>query len=195
MTSTPPCPDETALLQRLYGILGSEEYSCQYAVAMRSDSELTQFMKKVIVELARQMDMNVYSEYYTIDHVLYKEEDRIPTGILPFETSRVEGTWLKRFRVAFEHENRLDSAGGYQEIAKLMLINADMKVLMGYAEKGENYDVYAKEYQAIFSSVPASASPILFIGEYLDMHADAYLIMSDCLMKYDWEQATWYPCA
>ena len=138
--------------------------------------------------------MNMYSEYYTIDHVLYREEDRIPTGILPFGTSRVEGTWLKRMRVAFEHENRLDSAGGYQEIAKLMLINADMKVLMGYAEKGENYDVYAKEYQAIFGSVSALATPILFIGEYLDMHADAYLIMSDRLLKYDWEQATWYPC-
>lgn len=194
MTSANSFSSETALLQLIYSILGSEEYAPQYAAAMKVDSELTKFMKKVIEELAHRMGMRVFSEYYTIDHVLYREEDRIPEGVLPLETSRVTGIWLKRMRVAFEHENRLDSAGGYQEIAKLMLINADMKVFMGYAEKGENYDVYAKEYQAIFSSVPALPRPILFIGEYFDMHADAYLIMSDRLLKYDWGQALWHSC-
>ncbi len=58
-------------------------------------------------ELALRMGMFHYSEYYTFDHVFYKENDRIAEGILPFETSIVKGTWLKHIRVAFEHENRL----------------------------------------------------------------------------------------
>ena len=156
---------------------------------------LTAFMSEVIGELANQMELKDFPEYYTIDHALYCDHDIVSEGDLPFRTSKVKGTWLKRIRVAVEHENHLDSAGGYQEIAKFMLLNADMKVLMGYADKGENYDAYAMDYQRMYGSVTTQSTPILFIGEYLDGRADAYLITVEGLMKYDWDLATWNACS
>lgn len=122
--------DESKFLRRIYAILKNDDYAVRYLNALKSDSALTQFMGKVTDELSSQIGMKKFSEYYTIDHVFYREEDRIPEGVLPFGTSRVSGTWLKHIRVAFEHENRLDTAGGFKEVAKLMLINADMKILM-----------------------------------------------------------------
>ena len=188
--------NETELLKLIYDILKSEQYSKRYIESMRtSDSALTAFMSDAVGELADWMGMKDFAEYYTIDHALYFSEDRVSEGDMPFGTSKVKGTWLKRIRVAFEHENRLDSAGGYQEIAKFMLLNADMKVLMGYADKGENYDAYAMDYQRMYGSVTTQSTPILFIGEYLDGHADAYLITVEGLMKYDWDLATWNACS
>lgn len=183
--------DESVFLGRIYAILKNDDYAVRYQDALKSDSKLTQFMVNVTDELSHQIGMRKISEYYTIDHVFYREEDRIPEGALPFGTSRVSGTWLKRIRVAFEHENRLDTAGGFQEVAKLMLINADMKVLMGYANKGENYDMYAMEYQEIFNCAAHQTTPILFVGEYLNTSADAYLLTKNGLLKYDWITATW----
>lgn len=40
-----------------------------------------------------------------------------------------------------------------------------------------------------------AVTPILFIGEYMDGHADAYLITVEGLMKYDWNMATWSACS
>lgn len=187
-------PHETMLLKRIYGLLKSEAYAKRYVESMKSDPALTQFIAELVEELARQMGMKHYPEYYKLDHVLYQEDDAIPQGVLPNGSSNVSGTWLRRIRVAFEHENRLDAAGGFQEASKLMLINADIKVLMGYGNKGENYDAYAKDYQQIFTGVAAPATPLLFIGEYLDGHADAYLITTEGLLKYNWSVETWNSC-
>ncbi len=167
--------------------------SVGYAKAFKSNSDFTEFISRVVAKVAKELGLRQYREYYTLDHVLYSDEDRIPEGILPFESSHVHGTWLKHIRIAIEHENSLDGAGGFQELAKLMLFNADFKVLMGYAYKGDNYDDYAKEYHAIYKSVDlaSGAKPILFIGEYGDAHLDAYLITVDGLLKYQCGTSTW----
>ena len=87
----------------------------------------------------------------------------------------------------------MDTGGGYQEFAKLMFFNVDIKVLMGYANNGKNYDAYAYDYQWIFETTDLkSLSNILFIGEYGDTHNDAYLITIDGLLKYQWENETWF---
>ncbi len=80
----------------------------------------------------------------------------------------------------------MDSAGGFQEIAKLILVNADLKVLMGWEDKTKDYDPFAREYQRIYESAdpPESAMPILFIGENLDTRVDGYLITAKGLLKY-----------
>jgi len=171
----------------------SEDCNIGYSEAFKSNSDFTEFISKVVDKVAEEQGLKHWREYYTLDHVLYKEEDRIPEGVLPFGSSCVQGTWLKHFRLIIEHENSLDAGGGYQEFSKLMLFNADMKVLMGYADKGDNYDAYAKDYQRIYASVElsADAKPILFIGEYADAHFDAYLITKDGLLTYQWETNTW----
>ena len=190
---------ETEFLNRIVKLVTevrlvkSEECNIGYAEAFKSNSDFTEFISKVVDKVAEEQGLKHWREYYTLDHVLYKEEDRIPDGALPFGSSCVHGTWLKHFRLIIEHENSLDAGGGYQEFSKLMIFNADMKVLMGYANKGDNYDAYAKDYQRIYASVElsADAKPILFIGEYANMHFDAYLITKDGLLKCQWETNTW----
>lgn len=165
-----------------------------YPGAFNGNKMFTEFISRVIDEVAESIGLLHYREYYTIDHVLYKGEDKIPEADLPFRSSRVHGTWLKRFRVIVEHENSLDAGGGYQEFAKLMLFNADLKVLTGYGDSGDNYDVYARDYQWLYKATPESsdAKPILFIGEYpTNNKLDAYLIMPSALLKYQWEREEW----
>ena len=175
------------LFETISSILKSPDWNPRYRQALKSDVELTKFISNMNAELAPRMKMVPFREYYTIDHVLYQAEDRIPEGELPFGTSWVKGTWLKRIRVAFEHENHLDKAGGFQEIAKLILFNADMKVLMGWADQGENYDEFAREYQQIYKSASSqkTITPILFIGEYSDTRVDAYLLTPSGILKHD----------
>ena len=175
------------LFETITAILNSRSWNPRYRQALKSDVELTEFISDINAELARQMEMFHFREYYTIDHVLYRDEDRIAEGVLPFGTSKVKGTWLKHIRVAFEHENHLDKAGGFQEIAKLILFNADLKVLMGWADQGGNYETFGREYQRIYESAkpPESATPILFIGEYSDTHVDAYLLTPAGLLNHD----------
>lgn len=191
--------EETEFLKRTVRLVTevrlvkSEECNVGYSEAFKSNSDFTEFISKVVDKVAEEQGLKHWREYYTLDHVLYKEEDQIPEGVLPFGSSCVHGTWLKHFRLIIEHENSLDAGGGYQEFSKLMLFNADMKVLMGYANKGDNYDAYAKDYQRIYESIELSADvkPILFIGEYANAHFDAYLITKDGLLKYKWDANAW----
>lgn len=186
---------EQELLELILQLLNEPKRKSHYLEALKSDNELTEFISDLCAKLAETRDLFHYSEYYTFDHVLYRKEDRITEGTLPFGTSRVQGTWLKHIRIALEHENHLDKAGGYQELTKLILFNADFKVLMGWADKGKNYDSFAREYQLIYknSEVSDDAVPILFIGEYADTHVDAYLITTKGLMRYNSNPPGWNP--
>lgn len=69
-----------------------------------------------------------------------------------------------------------------------MVFNADVKVLMGYANKGKDYDKYAKDYYSLYEAwrqtQARDPSPILFIGEYDDpAKVDAYIMSSEGLLK------------
>lgn len=192
--------NETTILREICALLSRKEHVNSFISAFGSDGSWTKFISAIAHELADKKKLKCHDEYYTIDHALYAEDDAIRQGKLEHGTSCVNGVWLKRIRVAFEHENRLDSAGGYQEIAKLILFNADCKVLMGYANKGDNYDNYAMDYQAIYEDARQSGDvrPILFVGEYpLDRKSgsvvklDAYLITIEGLFKYDWTDGKW----
>lgn len=168
---------ETEFLKRIaklvkeVQLVKDEGCSIGYSEAFKSNSDFTEFISKVVDRVAEEQGLKHWREYYTLDHILYKEEDRIPEGILPFESSCVHGTWLKHIRIAFEHENSLGPGGGYQEFSKLMLFNADIKVLMGWANVGnDGYDPYAKDYWYLHESMlsETESKPILFIGEYSD---------------------------
>ena len=182
--------DETKMLNRIIKYFKDEKYN----EVFKNNSQFTEFISELVDRIAKDMGLQHYREYYTLDHILYDKSDAIPEGLLQFGTSSVHGTWLTHIRVAIEHENYLDTCGGYQELAKLMIFNADMKILMGYANKGDNYDAYAKDYQMLFSkSCTSSSTPILLIGEYSNAHVDAYLITSNGLLKYQWEDLKWQP--
>lgn len=164
-----------------------------YEEAYKSNVDFTEFISAMVDEISARKNLTHYREYYSIDHVLYTDEDVVHD--LPHKTSHVKGIWLKHIRVALEHENSLGPGGGYQEFSKLMLLNADIKVLMGWANVGQDgYDPYAKDYWSLYdpSQKGMGPKPILFIGEYIDSdkgHVDAYLMTNEGLLK--WSDNTW----
>ena len=206
--------DEMNLLKDISEILSADAE--QYLAAVKnSDPEMTKYIPNMVKKLAGKRDLKIKPEYYRTDFVLHKDEDMVTQDLLPNNTSCVDMSdmKLKRIRIAFEHENHLDKNGGYKEIAHLMIVNADLKVLMGYGDEGgENYDAYAKDYSCIFRSVnpPDSATPILLIGEYMpqkdnpseirdkpkdnpSVKLDAYLIAPCELLQFDWRKEEWSP--
>ena len=64
------------------------------------------------------------SDYYSIDAVLYKNEDKVPG--LPDNNY-----WLRAIRVAFEHENNFRN-GLFPEVAHLLITNCEVRVLTSY---------------------------------------------------------------
>lgn len=94
--------------------------------------------KNLLHEIANSLGLQVYaSDYYTLDAIFYSERD---TERFP------DATYAKRIAVAFEHEN--DSKRSHEEMNKLQLFNASLKVLVTYASKatGEQrklLDMYA----------------------------------------------------
>lgn len=91
--------------------------------------DYTDCIYPVVEKVAGAMGMKYYHEYYKIDSVFYKDEDLVP-GI------PAHNTWLRRIRVAFEHENSFFS-GLYQEVSHLLITNSDLRVLVTY---GPDYD-------------------------------------------------------
>jgi hypothetical protein len=79
----------------------------------------------IMKEVADKLNLICYyGDYYCIDTVLYKEEDLVP-GLTP------GNKWLRDIRVAFEHENNVNS-GLFQEVSHLLITNCDLKVLVTY---------------------------------------------------------------
>ena len=79
----------------------------------------------IMKEVADKLNLLCYhNDYYSIDTVLYKEEDLVP--------GRPQGSyWFRDIRVAFEHENNFNS-GLYKEVSHLLITNCDLKVLVTY---------------------------------------------------------------
>ena len=81
----------------------------------------------IMEEVANKLDLLCYhNDYYSLDTVLYKQEDLVPI--------RPKGSyWFRDIRVAFEHENFFNS-GLFQEVAHLLITNCDLKVLVTYPD-------------------------------------------------------------
>jgi hypothetical protein len=92
----------------------------------------------IIEDIARSLKLECYCGYYSIDAILFKKtDDRVP-GI-------PEGTtWVRRIRVAFEHENYFDS-GLFQELSHLLITDCDLRVLVSYPDNEGDLN-YQKEY-------------------------------------------------
>ncbi|HIF9108752.1 hypothetical protein [Photobacterium damselae] len=77
----------------------------------------------VVMDVAKELSIHCFNgDYYSTDSVFYSDDDIIP---------EVNGVWLRDMRIAFEHENSFNS-GLYQEVAHLLLLNSDLKVLVTY---------------------------------------------------------------
>ena len=48
-------------------------------------------------------------------------------------------TWIRRIRIAFEHENYFNS-GLFQEVSHLLITDCDLRVLVSYPNKRDEFD-------------------------------------------------------
>ncbi len=187
-------------LDRILRTLYEEEFE-KYCAAFSSNLEFTSFIRMIVEKLASAIQLRVLHEYYSIDHVFYKDEDIIKQNAHTWSMPP-HSLWLKHFRIIMEHENHLEGrSGGYQEVSHLMVTNADAKVLVGYGNNYDNYDFYAIDYQAIMRELDYEPQPILFIGEYSPffnspraalLRLESYIISKKSIRKFndkinDWE--------
>jgi hypothetical protein len=84
----------------------------------------------IIEIIAKRMELTCYCGYYSIDAILFKDrDDRVPDA--PPGT-----TWIRRIRVAFEHENYFNS-GLFQEVSHLLITDCDLRVLVSYPNRDD----------------------------------------------------------
>ncbi|SMP61072.1 hypothetical protein SAMN06298221_11295 [Sphaerochaeta associata] len=182
-------------IHRLWLEIIKDSYT-EYCAAFRSNKTMTSYIRSTVFELADRLSLLVQPEYYSLDYAFYSREDLVPKNCCTW--NKADTIWLKRIRVAFEHENKLDGqAGGYQEFSHLLLTKADAKVLVGYGESQESYYPYALDYQKLMTN--SDTDPVLFIGEYApiagvdDLKFESYLISSLQILKFDPGKASWGP--
>jgi hypothetical protein len=178
-----------------------EIYTDQIDIFKKTFNEnkaFTNFINNTVApNLSKKLDLHYLSEYYSIDYVFYKNEDLV-TSVATTWDKKESNIWLKRIRVAFEHENCLyGSSGGYQEFSHLMLTNAEAKVLIGYGKWLESYDSYAFDYQSLMQD-KENSDQILFIGEWdpkdkPERFFESYILSSSGVQKYDFEDKRWKP--
>lgn len=85
-----------------------------------------------------------------MDAVLYLPEDRI--SLAP-----PHQTWLRRIRVAFEHENDFRS-GLYKEIGHLLITKCDHRVLVTYSSNDAEIAAELKSLHTLVSETGHAAS-------------------------------------
>lgn len=136
----------------------------------------------IIESIAKGMDLQCYSGYYSIDAILFKEDDRVPDA--PAGT-----TWIRRIRIAFEHENYFNS-GLFQEVSHLLITDCDLRVLVSYPENEADLDFQLTYLHKVIagsdrSSQISDTSSFLFVvdtvGKFLEWQA--YIYKSDAWQK------------
>ena len=90
----------------------------------------------LLKEIGDELDFKCYAYgrqgYYWIDGVLYKSEDLFPD-------CPKEQTWLRKIRVALEHENDFNS-NLLTEVGRLLLVNCELRVIVTYPNKDKDWD-------------------------------------------------------
>ena len=86
----------------------------------------------IIEAIASRLRLRCYCGYYSIDAILFADGDLVPS--IPVGT-----TWVRRIRVAFEHENDFDS-GLFQEVSHLLITDCDLRVVVSYPGNRDELD-------------------------------------------------------
>jgi hypothetical protein len=103
----------------------------------------TYFMRSnIFPKIARQLGLLAWNkEYYALSGMFYEERGRDYFGKYT--------TYAKWISVALEHANR--PAKTHEEINKLQMFNAPLKVLITYAAEGAEGDSLLRRYEAVIS--------------------------------------------
>lgn len=116
----------------------------------------------VMGSIETQLGLQGYSDYYRLDEVLFADEDLVP-GIPENQV------WLRRIRVAFEHENFFLS-GLFQELSHLLITDCDLRVLVSYPGNEDELNSQLSYLHSIVagtdraSAIAASHSLLFIVG-------------------------------
>jgi hypothetical protein len=125
----------------------------------------------IIQAVASRLNLHSYCNYYSIDAILFsRDTDLVPE--IPAGT-----TWVRRIRVAFEHENHFDS-GLFQEVSHLLITDCDLRVVVTYPGNPEELNVQLKYLHKIIAETDrsdriAENSSFLFIAGWRDIAGGA----------------------
>jgi len=125
------------------------------------------FSQNSIIEaIGKALGFRCYCGYYSIDAILFTEDDLVP--------GRPAGTtWVRRIRIAFEHENDFDS-GLFQEVSHLLITDCDLRVVVSYPGNREELDSQLEYLHSIIAGTDrsdriAEDRAFLFIAGWRDI--------------------------
>lgn len=131
-------------------------------------AEIFDVDEAVVEGLARELKLDVYGGYYSIDAVfINREADRV-------HCAPPKQNWFQNIRIAFEHENIFRS-GLYQEVSHLLITRADLRVLVSYPDNESDLSTELENLAVIISnSGLASSDPafLFIVGERINSNTD-----------------------
>lgn len=139
--------------------------------------EFTNYIKgsenSVISEIGKKLNLLTYEQdYYSMDCIFYKPEDRLD---IPNKY------WFRDFRIAFEHENDIRS-GIYQEVAHLLTLSCDLRVVVIYPEYVETIlpelHTIIKGHR-LSSAFSKEENFLIVCGYYTDFTWEGYVFKND----------------
>ena len=102
------------------------------------------FSGGIMRELAKNLELRYYREYYTLDAIFYKRKDE---GIS--DKSAEGALYAESICIALEHENNVNSS--YIEMNKLAIFNTPLKVLVTYPSGKQKAEKFLTQYASILT--------------------------------------------
>ena len=136
MKKITPRDFQTAFL----AVLKAEQASFRTAVGFEAKS-YTYFMRSnIFPKIAKHLGLQAWKkDYYALDGIFYEER-----GTDQFDNYAAYAKWIS---VALEHENKPFKT--HEEINKLQMVNAPLKVLITYAAEGKEADSLLRKYERV----------------------------------------------
>ena len=142
-------------------VLKAEENNFRAAVSFEAKSYTYYMRSNIFPKIARQLGLLAWNkDYYALDAVFYEERGRDNAGKYT--------TYAKWISVALEHANRPSRT--YEEINKLQMFNAPLKVLITYVAEGAEAESLLGKYEAIikesdiFDDIATLRKQLLVLG-------------------------------
>jgi hypothetical protein len=121
-------------------VLKAENAAFRAAVSFEAKSYSYFMRSNIFPKIAKQLGLSAWNkEYYALDAMFYEERGRDITGKYT--------AYAKWISVALEHPIRPSRT--HEEINKLQMFSAPLKVLITYASEGPESDSLLQKYEAI----------------------------------------------
>src|SRR5580704_8644532 len=121
-------------------VMKAEHQGFRTAVGFEAKSYTYYMRSNIFPRIAKQLGLLAWNkDYYGLDGMFYEERGRDDSGKYT--------TYPKWISVAVEHANRPTRT--HEEINKLQMFNAPLKVLITYAAEGAEGDSILQKYEAV----------------------------------------------